>query len=377
VGPVRERLLFRVVLAVALLAPAAVLFVQVWQSSSDKTTFASRERDGVTYLLALGRLGTALAQADAAASAGTAAPAETVARVVDAVTTADQRLGDKLRTHERWSDLRVKIQALPHAGTDVATIDAAYNTVGDLLLALYAKVQTTSNLILDPVADSYYLQVVAAAELPGAVVAAAHLVDVATIASAQPAGQLSGLLDLAAARAAALAPTDRTMEDLTLAEEATSSTTMGSSLVGPVDKFQLTVQGLASLTAPATLATTAKPDLGKLRQARDSLVEAASALASSIFSELDRLLVNRIADVRPQRRIALAALAVAVLLAALSVSPAIRRRLRPRPVPPAPAAAAAAGRPAPVAAEGPWPGRGSPDPDGLDTGWRERSGAAR
>ncbi|MEN3306336.1 MAG: hypothetical protein V7603_2538 [Micromonosporaceae bacterium] len=374
----RGRLLFRVLLAVALLAPASVLFAQVWQSAADKETFAARERDGVTYLLALGRLSTALAQADAAATAGQAAPSEMLARVLDTVTTVDQRLGDRLRSHERWADLRVKIQALPRAGADLAAIDSAYHTVGDLLVDLYAKVQTTSNLILDPVADTYYLQAIAAAELPGAVVAAAHLVDLATIAAGEPAGQVSGLLDLAAARADALSPTDRTMAALTLAEEATTSTTLGSSLVGPVDKFQLAVETLISSTATATLATTVRQDLARLRQARDGLVAAASGLSTSVLAELDRLLANRLADLRPQQRVALAALAAAVLLAVLTILLSTGRPMRGRRAPgreavPGGIPADAGAAPADLS----WPGRASPDGARLDAGWRERSGAAR
>ncbi|HKT05809.1 MAG TPA: hypothetical protein VJT31_40380, partial [Rugosimonospora sp.] len=138
----RGRFILRVLLAVGCLVPTGVLFVQFWQSTSDKVAFVARERDGVTYLGALAQLSTALAQADAAASGGDAAPAGALGRAVDTVSAVDLRLGDELRTHERWTDLRGKIGSLPHSGTDPAAADTAYHGVGELLLALYTKVQT-------------------------------------------------------------------------------------------------------------------------------------------------------------------------------------------------------------------------------------------
>src|SRR5581483_8745025 len=248
VTAMRVRIVLRALLAVATLVPAAVLFNQAWHSASDKISFGSEERDGVRYLGALVPLSTALAQADAAASAGQAPPTDALSRAVDAVATVDLQVGDGLRSRERWSDLRAKIQALPRGGTDVAALDGAYGTVGDLLLALYTKVETTSNLILDPVAASYFLQAVAAVELPGALVQTGHLVDLATVAAATPTTGANDLVNLADTRAAALAHTTAALGDLTSAQESSTSPTLGSALLGVVDRFQLAVQTLTTLT---------------------------------------------------------------------------------------------------------------------------------
>src|SRR3954453_16364268 len=125
VGP---RMLFPVALTVS----ATVLFAMVWQSAGDQSAFATLERDGVRYIQALEPLEIALTNAESVAVKGGSAPPEPRARAVGAGAAVDKELGGQLRTQDRWSELRTKIESLPANGTATSVI-AAYGGVNDLL----------------------------------------------------------------------------------------------------------------------------------------------------------------------------------------------------------------------------------------------------
>ncbi len=360
----RGPLLLRVLLAVALLVPATVLFVQVWRDSGDKESVATRERHGVPYIAALTQLARVLSQAQAP-TGGQGPASDSLATAVDAVAAADQQYGDDLLTHERWSDLRAKIQALPRGNGDPATVYPAYSVVGDLLLALYAKVDQTSALILDPQTDSYYVQAAAAIDVPQLIVQAGRLANQAAIAAAHPATTDSSLIDMAGTSAAALTAASRVVADLTSAGDATASTTLGSSMLTQVDRFQLAVQTLTSLTTATAMPTTVRQNLAQLQQARDDVASAAASLTGTALGQLDKLLAARISDGRPERQTALVAVAFAVLLALVPVIAALFGRRR-RPAAPPPPVTTVEYTPDPLS-----------DVDMRADLWRERSGAAR
>ncbi|HKS98853.1 MAG TPA: hypothetical protein VJT31_04915, partial [Rugosimonospora sp.] len=187
------------------------------------------------------------------------------------------------------------------------------------------------------------------------------------------------LLDVAEARAETLAATAQTLDGLTLAEEASISPTLGGTLLGVVDKFQLAVQSLTTLTATDMLPTTVHRNLAQLRQVQAGLVTAAASLNGGILRELDRLLAQRTSGLTPERRLALAAAATAVLFAGLSLllGSGSRRRVRPPSAPAAPGVPPPDRVPpadrVPTADRVPsWPGPGFRVPDE-----REWSGAAR
>jgi hypothetical protein len=355
--------LLRTLFAIAVLVPTSVLFIQVWRNAADKETTATRERHGVSYLVALTGLTRALAQTQAAAVSGQPPAGEVLTAAMDTVAVVDQRYGDELRTHERWSDLRVKLQGLPRSGATPAAVDAAYGTAGDLLVTLYLKVQNTASLVQDPATDSHFLQAAATIEIPQTVVSTARLVDLAVIAASQSTAPVASLIEMAGVRSDVLGPAAEALADLTSAGEATSSATLGGGLLGVVDKYQLAIQTLTALTEPEAIAATVRQKLAALAQARDDLVVAASSLSLAVLTELDKLLASRIDDQRPQREFALGVAAVAVLLALIPVVTGLTgRRRRPTGTPP---------RPRPLEPEPVEPVQ----PEMIQ--WRERSGAAR
>src|SRR4051812_48646328 len=112
----------RMLFPLALIVSTTVLFSLVWQSVGEQSSFASLERDGVRYIQVLGPLEIALTNAESVAVKGGSAPREPRTRAVAAVAAVDKELGERLRTEDRWSALRARIESLPASGTATSVI---------------------------------------------------------------------------------------------------------------------------------------------------------------------------------------------------------------------------------------------------------------
>ncbi|MEN3616047.1 hypothetical protein AAH979_42065 [Plantactinospora sp. ZYX-F-223] len=326
--PNRTGTALRVLLAVALLLPAGVLFSSAWRSNDDRLTVAERERHGVEYLRSLGQVTLALVDAQSGAVAGRAAAAAALRTAVEETSAVDVRYGAELRTSERWAGLHAKIEALPDRPPanpqDAWTV---YTETTDLLLALYAKVRESSGLIRDPESDSYHLQDAVAEELPEALVAAGRLADRSVLAAGRSGGDpLRTASELALARSAVLGPAADLVENLRSAVENTASRTLGGNLLSRLDGYQRAVEDLAALTRDS-----AAPNPIQVGAARASAQLAGSGLATIILAELDILLGERVDGLTGERRIVVGALVLAVLLVlALAALPVLAARAADR-----------------------------------------------
>ncbi|MFF3864399.1 hypothetical protein [Micromonospora sp. NPDC001898] len=324
-GPRRPALPGRVLpllLVVALLVPVAFLFAQQRRLTGDDRGLAVRERMGVEYLRALGPVTLALVDAQSAAVAGRTASGEALNRAVQDAASVDTRIGDQLRTHDRWTGLRAKLEALPDRElTDPEAAFVAYGEVTDLLLALHRKVREGSGLMRDPQSDSFFLQDAVSEELPEALVTAGRLADLATLAARRPAAErIRTGPELAGLRVAALTPATDLVADLRAAVDSTESTKLGANVLTPLDNYQRAVERLAALSAPTGQAGTEDaPGLGGLTEltaARNNAQSAARQLQPVILDELDVLLRERVDRLDRERWLAGAALGAAVLLVA-------------------------------------------------------------
>jgi hypothetical protein len=397
-------------LAVTLLVPVAILFVQLHQIQADKEAFAKRERHGIEYLRSLYQVTTALMDAESAAVAGRSISSDALTRAVNATTAVDDRLGDELSTRDRWSGVRAKIEALPSRNAkDPETSYSAYGETADLLVALYSAVREESDLIRDPDADSYFLGDGVGEELPQALVGAGRLADLAVLAPARSSGQHNNTIaDLSSAKDDVSSPVHDLSEDLQAAVNGTSSQTLSGTLLSRLDLYQRNMDALTTATSPLG-ANQLKVDTTKVATLRTEVQTAAAALGDALFTELDGLVSKRLNDVTSQSRIATGATTAAVLLALAAIAASVlsRRRLAANrgQTAAAPSATVAAGNdqsnqrgipprwpdPGPNGGNGPEPGTAYPvGPEvvradgrngdewnnGAATGW-ERSGAAR
>src|SRR5690349_2856952 len=122
----RLRSALSVILTVLVLVPSAVLFGRVWQENSRQTTQNDLDIQGVT------------------------APPDSLNAAVSKVAAADAKLGDDLKTKERWTDLNAKIAKLPKVTGGPLAVLQAHIEVSDLALALYGAVRRNSQLNRDP-----------------------------------------------------------------------------------------------------------------------------------------------------------------------------------------------------------------------------------
>ncbi|MEV0900399.1 hypothetical protein [Actinoplanes sp. NPDC049802] len=364
-----------------------VLYSMVWQSVGEQSSFAELERHGVRYLKPLVQLEIALTNAESIAVNGDAAPAEPVARAVDAVSAVDKELGEELRTQERWTELRKKIEALPARGTH-QTVTAAYGDAGDLLLALIDKVRNNSKLIRDPEAETYYLGDGATQELPAAVVAATRYTDLlVNAAGSSAAGKAQAVVDISVARSELVSNAQDLYDNARLAVEGSGSRSLGGDLLSKFDRFNRSVEKLVPLMTPM-LDGKGRVDAAQVVSARDEAQDAAAELSEALLAQIDVALQDRLSSLSQRRLLATGVLAVAVLLALAPVAAGLASRRRPdtaaddedpkQTPPPAPAHQRVA---APVAvASTPWPTQSQwPDsrPHGgsdVNSGRRERFG---
>lgn len=327
--------LVRSLVLLAVLIPVTVLFVQVQRATGEQKAFAEKERHGVAYLASLWQLTLALSQAQTAAVAGRApAGPQALARAVAATTQVDDRFGDELGSHDRWSALRGKIDALPRTFTDAAAAYTAHTQAAEMLLALFGRVRETSGLIRDPDADAYFLEDAAAEELPEVTVAAGRLADLTIVAPTRPASERTQqIATLAVVRSAFTDPAGDLADDLRSAVDSTESRSLSGNLLSRLDLFQRSMDAFGAASAPG--ADQLVPNQAPLASAQADLHRAAADLGTTIYTELDELIVTRIRDLDRRQRAAVAALALAVLLVAtpvvLTYVPLRRRALDQRP----------------------------------------------
>jgi hypothetical protein len=378
-----RRLLVRILFAILILVPIVALFTQVRQATADRESFAGQERLGIEFLRTLDPLTSAVVQAQSAAVAGTALDATGLARAIAAVSAADARLGGVLLTHERWTGLRGKIEAL--SNQEPARGQPAYDAYGevtDLMLALYHTVRENSGLIRDPKADGFFLQHGVCEHLPELRVAMGRFADLTLIVARLPLDDRTPqLARLYSAQSQVTSLARDLAQDLQAAVAASESTTLGTDLFKLFDGLRLAMDSVSSTPILADADVTLV-DVNTLAALRAKVVETLEPLSPSVLDELDTLIQVRLDQVATDVKLAAGAFGLAVVIALLPTLSLIVSGLRRRPIN---ASAGRHGRPEPPDAEPEarapqpaHPAQSSMDPDGV-TGprERERSGAAR
>ncbi|MEH0828250.1 MULTISPECIES: hypothetical protein [unclassified Micromonospora] len=305
-----------VLLVVALLAPVGFLFAQTHRLTDDDRDLAVRERLGVEYLRALGPVTEALVDAQSAAVAGRPASRDALDRAVQNAAGVDLRIGDELRSHERWAGLRAKLEALPERTlADPEAAFTAYGEVTDLLLALHRKVRESSGLVRDPQQDSFFLQDSIGLDLPTAMVAAGRLADLTALGAARPMSERARTQgELAELRVGALASATDLVAGLRQAVDSSESTDLGPNVLTPLDTYQRAVEALAAFSGPSAGSRTGLADPGQVAAARLNAQSAAKQLQPVILDQLDALLAERIDSYDRDRLLAAGAAAVSMLL---------------------------------------------------------------
>jgi hypothetical protein len=322
----RRRGVVVTVITVALMLPFASTFAAYWGNTEDDLSVVRSERQGVEYLRPLLKLAGELAEAQTAAVRGDRPNAAAVQSAVAAVAAVDQVHGASLDVTERWTGLRKRISDLQARTVTGREALASYSEVTGLTQALLNKVGDTSQLILDPELDSYYLMDTALLRLPLLLVDSGRMVDLTRLAAVrldQPEAVRVGPIFAARDR---LASTSASIDvGLRKSFDATSSSTLGPSLLGQVDRLRSAVSELAPadvlIDSPVSLSN---PD--GLAADRERLAETALQLGDASLAALDGLLDARETGIQQARTGVLAGLALTVIAGGLLLRSRLPRR---------------------------------------------------
>jgi hypothetical protein len=302
-------------LALAILIPLGVLFLRHNGDLGEGRSMATQERHGIEYLLALSQLTIALTEAQSAAISGAPASREGLDGALADVADVDDRLGEELRVHERWSQLRDTIELA--ASTDHADGRAAYTAYAEatsLLLGLYDRLRETTGLIRDPDQDANHLQDAAGGSLPETVVAAGRLVDLVGLAAGAPAGQqAANTVEISAAVTAVTAHADDLVTGIQAMLDSTHSSSLSSSVLGQYDRFLRAKDGLLLAVPPE--GNLQAVDFELLGFIGAELPAAADDLFTALLTELDTMVETRLSELTRDRWTAIASLCAGLLLA--------------------------------------------------------------
>jgi methyl-accepting chemotaxis protein len=174
------------------LVPLLMLAWFYWSNAGSQIEFAEQERRGVEWLSAWTpalaaahehrSLTVRAASSDASSAPGADVAAGAWKAALDKLAEVDQRLGGALATGTRLGELRRTMQTATVAGTKNGT--AAHDEAIAALLAAGAAVGDSSNLVLDPDLDAFYLMQTSVIEGPGLVDALARSRDAGLVLAA-------------------------------------------------------------------------------------------------------------------------------------------------------------------------------------------------
>jgi hypothetical protein len=336
----------RALLAVAVLVPACVLFIQAWGNERRGLDAMTKQQHGVAYVRALQSLIGAVAAAQSVAVSGGTVSLRPIDRAALAVTAVDQSFGVELRTQVLWADADNRIQQL-HSRSQAAPADAfaSYSAVTGLLLSLSAKVGATAGLSHDSHPEMAALQDGAARQLPAVVVAGGAYADLMVLAGGADGsspGSRSGATagpnaalgtppvsiadQLANQRAAIERYASDLVDDVQNASDTSPDAAISETTLSRLDKFRIEVDALVADRAngDGSIGAAAVHDAAKYAAATQA---AASTLGASMLQSVDGLLVDRI---DAQRRVQMVTLGVGILAIVIALAPlmwaAVRRR---------------------------------------------------
>ncbi|MGQ0837749.1 hypothetical protein [Actinokineospora sp.] len=307
----------RVLLAFAatllVLVPLGFIVSQFWLANGREIETVQAEQRGVRYLRPAVSLVGALTVAQSAAVRGAAVSQDAVTAAVRDVDRVDAELGADLGTTTRWTALRERITEVLGRPPSGSAAYQAYGEVVDLSVALMAKVGDTSQLILDPELDSYYLMDTALLRLPPVLVDAGRYTDLVTLADNAPRDLVAGYEAQAAVARDRVGRSAAAADDaIRKSIDATDNRDLGPALIARLDDFRATVTALAPLVQLADPA--ARPispaDLGRLREQVDRV---GLEFDKAALVELANLLSLREQDIADRRTAVIVATGLGVL----------------------------------------------------------------
>jgi methyl-accepting chemotaxis protein len=305
-----ERLMRRLKLAqkfalitVVLVTPMAFVAISYIGGQNTQAAFAVKERAGLAASRPMLAMLGAVDRARSAAAHGRAIPVSSVDAAVGRVDGALAQQSTQINVSASWSALKTKIALAAGLtrSTGAAAVHAWSGVSGDLV-SLIAKVADESNLTLDPVFESYYVQDALTVKIPTLLDASGLGADLAAVDAKRHHDEIAIANGTVSSTMAGLA-TD-------LQKAGTGDPQLGSAAVAP----------LAALSKSTTDLTTALSRvIGTDRAPATDITPAgrrdALALAGALAPELEGLLVSHIDGFQHNEHVVELVAAIALALA--------------------------------------------------------------
>ncbi len=310
---------------VLMLVPLGLATCLLTAKYGEAIAFAESEHLGARYLTPLSRFQVAAmqfavayaaqAQADASAAGAEAQAA------LEGVAAIHQEIGTDLRTQAELDAVRKAWSELAAVGSTAA--QSAIARLLETTAALSSAVGDNSKLVLDPELDSFYLMDTAVFALPKAMDATARAASLASVGAAAMTDELRDALAVAESEIVT-----RTRQARTSLETAgRNNATLAGRFDEAIASLETAAEQLVARTSQSREGGTGE-DLSSMSA---QVLTAAGALSDAVNSELQAILVTRIATQSRARLLALGAVSaslVLTLVAALAVARTIQRRTR-------------------------------------------------
>jgi methyl-accepting chemotaxis protein len=288
------------VVALVLIVPLLLVIQAYVHTLGGNVGVAAAERSGVRYgqpVITL--LGDVVRDRDAVVTGS--APTLDLRGDIATVDRADRRDGKALKVSAQWAKLRTTLTALPSTGGPASA--RAYDAAAQGVMDLLTQVGNTSNLILDPDLDSYYVMDAWMLRLPA-------IVDTASQATmlVRQGGSAQSLVPQLAVDAGAIATNLAALPtDAQTAAKGTSDPRLRAAF-NDLDAVQRTGNAFVTQLQANVSGKHVVPD-------PSALENASAKLSATTGKELDRLLVRRIGRLKAGEHRAFTEVGIALLAA--------------------------------------------------------------
>jgi methyl-accepting chemotaxis protein len=291
-----------VLVAIVLLIPLAYVGYAYLKEQGTKVGFSAKERVGVAYVapanellarLAAGRtLAVEAATGDQAAQQQLSTQQQAIKAEVAVLDQVDKRVGGSLQTTAMWTTLRGQIgDAIATTPTDPAKTLDAWSGLTAGTVGLITQAGNTSNLILDPDLDSFYVMDALIVKTPALIDSASLAGDRELVTGGSSAASLDSRIQLAVDKGVISSLTTGLSADLKTAFGSTHDAALQSSIAPKLAPVAATAGGIQQ---QLTQGMHGSSDAAQAAQAGDQAAVATATLAKNMAPRLDVLLAARI-----------------------------------------------------------------------------------
>lgn len=293
------------ILVVFMFIPICTLTYFLHAEMTKVTDFAEQERKGVQYILPLSEV---LIELSGNLSEGVSS--QNIAEQIKAIDKNEAILGKELKTTASWNELKPLFQKMLSGG-GLATRQAAITKTTELI----AVVGDSSNLVLDPDMDSYYIMDTAVVKYPDILSKTSQIASMTVDSLSKPQRTVDDQIGKAMVEGAIRSTLDGAKVGLKNASAANAALKEG---LDPFSKSENATIGFLKLLDDSLIGSGESAPTGR-NQAINSRLKQTNEINATAFrlylKQLDDLLAKRISDTTSHEKNVFTVVIVALLIA--------------------------------------------------------------